>query len=176
MYGPVIFIVKLSILLQYMRIFVPTRQSNIGMYLGILAVFWAHLLFYIIDTFFQIFSCNPREKAWNKLILTGHCFDLPTIFVASGAVNVVSDFAVLILPIYSVWRLKITTRQKIQVSAAFATGLVVGLFPASSNTHSDHAPKIGLCCFHRAYDIYHHSFPHQRPNTCNDCSRPLRNR
>ncbi|KAF4621716.1 hypothetical protein G7Y89_g14487 [Cudoniella acicularis] len=113
------------LMLYYLRIFVPTRQSNMKMFMGICVVFWAHLTFYIVDTFFQIFSCNPREMAWNKLITDGHCFNLPATFVASGSVNVVSDFVLLILPIYSIWKLQITTKQKLQISGAFATGLLV---------------------------------------------------
>lgn len=127
LYGPVIFVVKLSILLQYLRIFVPTRRGNLGMYIGLCVVFGSHLAFYIVVTFFQIFSCSPREATWNKLIAHKHCFDLPAMFVASGVVNVVSDLVILALPIYSIWKLQISTRQKIQVSAAFATGFLVCL-------------------------------------------------
>ncbi|KAG9231696.1 hypothetical protein BJ875DRAFT_486766 [Amylocarpus encephaloides] len=128
-YCPAIFLVKLSILLQYMRIFVPSRQSNMGMFVGICVVFWGHFLFYVVDIFFQIFSCTPREKAWNKLITTGHCYDLPGIYVASGAVNVASDFIILLLPVFSIWKLKISTRQKMEVCGAFATGFLVGFLP-----------------------------------------------
>ncbi|KAH8667557.1 hypothetical protein BGZ60DRAFT_377124 [Tricladium varicosporioides] len=125
LYGPCILAVKLSILLQYLRIFVPSRQSNKSMFIALSITFTAHLLFYTVDTFFQIFSCNPREKAWDRTIIHGRCFDLPATFVASGAVNVVSDFVLLVLPIYSVWCLKISTRQKVAISGVFATGLLV---------------------------------------------------
>ncbi|CAG8984096.1 hypothetical protein HYALB_00010596 [Hymenoscyphus albidus] len=125
LYGPVILVVKLSILLQYLRIFVPTRRGNLGMYIGLCLVSGTHLVFYIVVTFIQIFSCRPREATWNKLIQDKYCLNLPAMFVASGVVNVVSDLIILVLPIHSIWKLQITTRQKMQVTAAFATGLLV---------------------------------------------------
>lgn len=152
--------VKLSLLLQYLRIFVPNRRTNMSMYIGIVIVFSAHLMFYIVVTFFQIFSCNPREMAWNKLITKGHCFDLPATFVASGAVNVVSDFGVLVMPVFAIWKLHISIRQKIQVSAAFAAGLLVRHLycPAIYILYDTNSRPLGLLRINWTARLHHHSF------------------
>jgi hypothetical protein len=71
----------------------------------------------------QIFACSPREKIWHPLI-EGKCLDLASILISGAVVNIVSDFSILILPIYSVWQLQLNTARKIGVSSVFATGLL----------------------------------------------------
>jgi hypothetical protein len=119
-YNPLIFLTKLSILLQYQRIFCPHRN-------GIFRLIWAliifNLLFYIAVMIPQILACSPREKIWHPLI-PGKCLDLASILIAGAVVNIISDFSILILPIYSVWQLQLNTARKIGVSSVFATGLL----------------------------------------------------
>jgi large subunit ribosomal protein L36e len=38
--------------------------------------------------------------------------------------NVFSDFAMLLLPIESIWRLQMATKQKVGITAVFAVGLL----------------------------------------------------
>jgi len=123
MYGPTVFIIKLSILLQYLRVFVPSRIASRPMYIGIHVVLWSNLICYTVDTFFEIFSCTPRALAWNKL-LTGHCYNTNAAIVCTAVFNVLSDFAILFLPLYSIWTLQLKRSQKIGIYALFATGLV----------------------------------------------------
>lgn len=82
------------------------------------------VLFYFIDTIFEIVICNPREKIWNPLMTTGYCFNTNAAFQATGIFNVLSDFAILILPISSVWHLKISLKKKIGIAAVFSAGLL----------------------------------------------------
>ena len=123
-YGPVIFFIKLSILLQYLRIFRPTRQGNMFLYVGVQVCIWSTFLFYFVDTIFEIIMCLPREKIWNPLMTTGHCFNTNAAFQATGIFNVLSDFAILLLPIPSVWRLKVSLRKKIGIIAIFSAGFL----------------------------------------------------
>ena len=118
------FFIKLSILLQYLRIFRPTRQGNLFLYLGVHACIWIIFLFYFLDIMFEVVMCVPREKIWNPLMTTGHCFDDSAAYRATGIFNVLSDFAILILPIPSVWRLKIPLRKKIGLVSVFSAGLL----------------------------------------------------
>ncbi|MCJ1242663.1 hypothetical protein MMC14_010672 [Varicellaria rhodocarpa] len=120
LYGPLIFAAKLSILLQFKRIFVP-RQKNV-IYWCIYIIIWLNLLFYLIDTFVVAFACSPREKIWNPTI-PGHCVNNNLNFVVTGICNIVSDFSILLLPLYSIWLLQLPFKKKLAVSAIFATGL-----------------------------------------------------
>ncbi|TVY39056.1 Satratoxin biosynthesis SC1 cluster protein [Lachnellula occidentalis] len=124
LYGPTMFTVKLSILLQYMRIFVPGREGNMAMFVLIHTVLWADLAFYTVDTLFEIFSCSPRALNWNKLIDHGSCFNVEALIISAGAINVISDCVILFLPVYSIWRLNLSTKKKVQIIAVFAFGLL----------------------------------------------------
>ena len=67
-------------------------------------------------------QCNPREKLW-KPETPGYCFSTHQLGVASGILNVLSDFSILILPIPVVWHLHMAGRKKIAVVGVFSVGL-----------------------------------------------------
>lgn len=123
MYGIVIAFVKLSLLLQYLKIFVPIRNYSF-MVLVTYFVIWSNLIFYIISTFFEIFACKPREMYWNPLITNGHCFNISAINISSATINCISDFVILLLPQGVIWRLQMPLRRKLGISAIFLTGFL----------------------------------------------------
>ena len=67
-------------------------------YVGVHLCIWTMLIFYLVETIFEIDICTPREKIWNPLMETGHCYNVDATFMATGIFNVLSDFAILILP------------------------------------------------------------------------------
>ena len=46
------------------------------------------------------------------------------MILATAILNTISDFSLLILPIFSVWRLHMRNTQKLGISAIFAAGLL----------------------------------------------------
>lgn len=132
MYGFCIFFVKLSILLQYLQIFVPRKTRNM-MYLASHALIWTNLVFYLISTFLEIFACNPIAKAWNPLITTGHCINVLALNVAASSINSLSDLAILILPQVSIWRLQMSLKRKLQTSAVFLIGILSVSMPQNGD-------------------------------------------
>lgn len=123
MYGIVIALVKLSLLLQYLKFFVPIRNYSFMVLLTYLVI-WSTSIFYIITTFFEIFPCTPREMFWNRLITNGHCFNINAVNITSAAINCFSDFVILLLPQGVIWRLQMPFRRKLGVSAIFLTGFL----------------------------------------------------
>ena len=124
-YCPTACFAKLSILLQYSRIFNPTGKGNLSMFLTIRIGMCAIFIFYFIEMFFNIFLCNPREKIWNPLITTGTCYGNTAILLQTrGIFNVVSDFAILIMPMPSVWSLKMSLRRKLLTTGVFGSGFL----------------------------------------------------
>ena len=123
MYGVIVCLVKASILLQYLRVFVPSRRANMHLYISIQLIMWGIMIFYFVQTIFEIILCIPRERIWNPLMKNGHCFDTYAVFVSSGIFNVVSDFAILIVPVVPICKLQMPLKRKILVLAIFATGL-----------------------------------------------------
>ena len=123
-YNPTLLVIKLSILLQYLRIFVPSRKANMRMFIAVYTVIAAIFIFYVVDTGFNIFICRPREKYWNRLMTTGSCFNLDASMQATGLFNVISDFAILVLPIPSILKLQLPLKRRLGILAVFATGVL----------------------------------------------------
>ena len=121
-YCPLVFFVKLSILLQYLRIFVPNRKANMPLFVAIQVCIWSCFILYFVSMIFAIVDCTPREKIWNPLITGGHCFNASAAYLATSIINVLTDFTILILPMPSLWKLQMPIRRKILTSAIFATG------------------------------------------------------
>ena len=136
LYSPAIFLAKLSILLMYRRLFDTARAGKTHYLIHILI--WANLAFYFPYLGATVFQCVPRARIWDPTI-KGGCVNLQAAFIAASAINVVSDFSILLLPIYLVSKLKIPTKRKIGVLAIFAVGLLYDL--ASSSYLHHHSLK-----------------------------------
>lgn len=79
LYSPVMFVTKLTILLQLMNIFV-TGRTGVTYYLC-LALILFNLLFYAAITFVCIFVCSPRAKFWDRTI-PGKCVNMEIVNVS----------------------------------------------------------------------------------------------
>ena len=123
MYAPTIFFIKLSILLQYVEIFVP-GQTKTGTYWACHAIIWLNFIYYTISLFLEIFPCSPIAKAWDPLIVEGACLNTRVINMASAGINAVSDIVILVLPQVVIWRLQMSFSKKVGVSAVFFVGVL----------------------------------------------------
>lgn len=92
------------------------------LYITIQALLWSVLTFYIIATSIEIARCNPREKAWNPP-MEGRCLNTNAIYMATGVLNIVFDFAILIFPMVPLWRLQMPLKKKAMTTAIFAVGV-----------------------------------------------------
>lgn len=66
-------------------------------------------------------QCRPLQFIWNHS-LDGVCIDTWTFYIAGSAPSVVTDFAILILPLPAVWNLQMGTPQKVSVAGMFLLG------------------------------------------------------
>ena len=123
-YGPTVFVIKLSILLQYLSIFVPVRKGNMFIFVGTWMIIGANFIYYTANTFIIAFLCTPRELIWNKNITEGKCIDLGIVLFVLGIYNAFSNLAILLLPIGPIWRLNLGWKQRLGVFAVFATGFL----------------------------------------------------
>ncbi|KAL4873207.1 hypothetical protein BDV12DRAFT_209129 [Aspergillus spectabilis] len=119
-YAPLIFITKLSIFLLYLRVFASSRTGKT--YRVIQLLIWFNLVFYLANFFLKIFQCTPRSKIWDK-DTPGHCININIPILVTAAINVVTDLMMLSVPIFCVWRLQMSTRRKLGISAIFAAGI-----------------------------------------------------
>ena len=70
----------------------------------------------------KVFRCDPIHKVWDTMVL-GKCIaSEPTIFVADCTTSLVSDLAILLLPMPLVWQLRTSLRRKLRIMVVFAGG------------------------------------------------------
>ena len=108
---------KVSILLQYLRIF-TTKQFRVSCWalLGFVAV-------YSTWTFFaSIFECMPVAYFWDKTIKGGHCMNEYAVWFTNAGVNIVTDFAIIILPMPVLRSLNLPLKQKRALMLVFTLG------------------------------------------------------
>ncbi|MCJ1357428.1 MAG: hypothetical protein MMC33_007424 [Icmadophila ericetorum] len=112
---------KASILLQYLKIFVPQGRYRSPMLYAIHITLWLTISFYFAIMVVEIFACTPREKIWNPLVV-GRCVNPTAILIAAASSNVATDFAILVLPMYTLLHLQMPRKRKLGILAVFATG------------------------------------------------------
>lgn len=101
----------------------PSRHANMGMFVTARVVIAIIFMFYLVNTTFLIVMCRPREKYWNQLPM-GSCYSYDAFSLATGFFNVFSDFAILMLPVRSIWKLQVPMKKRLGILAVFATGVL----------------------------------------------------
>ncbi|KAL8888282.1 MAG: hypothetical protein Q9215_004262 [Flavoplaca cf. flavocitrina] len=120
---------KFSILLFYRRVFMNQASSQRFRIVWYAITIWTFL--WGISTFFAAaFQCSPASFYWTKYTrkTQGTCIDLTLLLLVTASTNIVTDVALLILPMPLVWKLNIERPQKFAVSGIFLLG---GLIIAS---------------------------------------------
>lgn len=119
LYGFTILTIKVSILLQYLRIFSTRKDTAFYVYHILI---WLIMVYYLVYAFIEIFYCNPVEKNWKPWIKGGHCMDFKTTNIVTATFNSTSDIIILIAPQKVIWNLQMSLKKKIGVSAIFFVG------------------------------------------------------
>ena len=115
-YGIAIVLPKLAILLFYLRIF-PSPNFRLSVYiLAILVISWT-----IGVEFSTIFQCSPISYAWTRKP-PGRCINLLAFYRWVSLPNILFDIIMLLLPVHRIWKLQVTSKQKMALSGVFLTG------------------------------------------------------
>lgn len=109
--------IKLSCLLFYRSVFFRSLSMRRFIYGGMFFV----LATSIALTVATILDCIPIEKHYNPT-LPGVCLSTISIAYSSGALNVVTDFFVVFLPMPTVWRLNQKLSRRLRVMTVFGLG------------------------------------------------------
>lgn len=108
---------KLSILALYSRIFTP-RVFRISIYcVAATCISWG-----IGGLLPTIFQCMPIESNWSSAATKGTCVNLRMLFSAITISNLLTDVAILVLPLFMIYQLQLSPKQKIAVSFIFLAG------------------------------------------------------
>ena len=146
LYNPAIACVKFSFLLLYRRVF-PGRNFHIVLWLIGTIVF----VYSWIIVLTAIFQCRPIQAAWDITITDAKCIKFNVEVVIFAVFNVITDVAILILPIPVLWKLQIPMSKKIQLMGVFLTGGLYVTIPSfhvfpSTDTSCSAALEIILGC------------------------------
>ena len=117
-YNFALILVKISILLQYRRIF-PTpgmqRATTIGL---VIICAWG-----ITDIMMYSMICVPIESLWDRSV-PGHCLPLIPAYYAPACINIATDFGTWVLPLPIIRSLNLPIRQKVMLMLIFGLGFL----------------------------------------------------
>ncbi|PTB36851.1 uncharacterized protein TrAFT101_007282 [Trichoderma asperellum] len=125
LYNPALMATKTSILIFYLRL-----TQNLQMVLRFAS--WLTLIIVniagVVLTFMNIFQCRPVQAAWNA-DYNGptKCIPLLTEFICAAPVNIVTDLAILALPIPVLTGMRLPSRQKTILVITFTLGIFVAV-------------------------------------------------
>jgi hypothetical protein len=80
--------------------------------------------FWICQVFAICFACIPIQALWDYTILDAKCFPVVDFFYVAAGFNIATDVVLCILPLPTLWGLRLPTGQKIIVCILFSIGLL----------------------------------------------------
>jgi hypothetical protein len=123
-YNPVLMATKSSILILYLR------MSQANPFFRWASVFLLVLVNTagIVLAFLNIFQCSPVSAALH-LVAPGEakCINLVYLYLCSAPVNVITDLAIVLLPLPILTGIRMERKQKYVVVGTFCTGLFVAV-------------------------------------------------
>lgn len=109
---------KISILLQYRRIFSGTAMQRITTY-GIAFIgAWTIMICFLLTL-----VCIPVAAFWDTSI-EGRCLDNLTVWYIMASFNLTTDVVLWIMPLPSIKSLQLPTKQKYTLFVVFGLGLM----------------------------------------------------
>lgn len=120
-YWPSLFVTKTAILLLYIRMSAAHPHLRYASYFTLFIVNTGG----VVLTLLSVFQCRPIASAWNGE--SGHCIDVISLYLSSAPINILTDLAILLLPLPILTALRLEFRQKVLLVATFITGGFVAI-------------------------------------------------
>ena len=118
MYNTAVLFMRLSVLLLYLSIFQGRVFRNFGLGMG------AFIILFSVASMLSLFGiCQPLSKNWNKLE-PGKCGSTFKVEIVSGAINLVLDLVLIMMPLPIVWRLQMPAKKKVTITSIFGLGIM----------------------------------------------------
>ena len=126
-YSLTIAMVKISVLLLYRRVFDTLKFRRATVIIGIACTSW------LIATLLCLaFQCHTNAERYDAdSLFSDQCIDMKAYWAAVTGSNMALDLIILCMPLYMVWNLRLSTRQKVALSGIFALGALWGSTPLS---------------------------------------------
>ncbi|KAL3465711.1 hypothetical protein BJX64DRAFT_285314 [Aspergillus heterothallicus] len=122
LYPPTIALIKVSMLLLYLRLFPSPTLRTATITVATLTAIWG-----TVYTLINIFICNPRSYIWEQWDgeHSGKCMDQQAILISHAIINIVLDVVVIGLPLPTLLGLRLSASKKVGVCAMFVVGIAV---------------------------------------------------
>lgn len=115
---------KTSILLFYLKLSVHERIFHWSCYATLAVVNIAGIAL----TFLNIFQCSPVNAAFQTPVPTNaSCENIVTLYLSSAPVNIITDLAILFLPMPILTSMRLPRKQKIILIITFGVGFFVAV-------------------------------------------------
>jgi fucose permease len=122
LYNPALMATKTSILIFYLRLSRNTQTAlRIASHITLAVVNVAG----IVLTFLNAFQCDPVSAAYDPTQAKAKCLSIVTLYLCSAPVNIITDLAILVLPIPVLTGVRLPQRQKSILVFTFALGIFV---------------------------------------------------
>ena len=111
----------MALFLLYYRLFALDRWTKIATYSGM----GVTSCFYLATFIVQLVLCIPRPReSWTSMTCVERCSRRHRLRDVHGVFGLVSDVYIFILPLPVIYRLQMSLKKKIGVTAMFLTGLM----------------------------------------------------
>ncbi|CZT52783.1 related to L-fucose permease [Rhynchosporium secalis] len=122
LYNPALMATKTSILIFYLRMSRNTQKIlRIASYVTLAIVNIAG----VVLTFLNAFQCSPVSAAYDPKQSNQKCISIVTLYLCSAPVNIITDLAILVLPIPVLTSMRLPSRQKTILILTFCLGIFV---------------------------------------------------
>jgi hypothetical protein len=119
LYFFIVNIPKLAILALYHRVF-PGHRTHTAIYILSAILIAASLA----NTIAALAACQPYAANWDMKIPGAKCINKEALFIWSSIPNIVTDVAMLILPLPIVWKLHTNKRMKAGLTVTLLVGSI----------------------------------------------------
>ncbi|KAJ5963480.1 Major facilitator superfamily domain general substrate transporter [Penicillium vulpinum] len=124
LYNPALMAVKTSILVFYMTLTRNQKVFRCANYVTLFVVNAAGLAL----TFVNVFQCNPVGAVFlSDIPAHAKCTDIVTLYLSSSPVNIITDLAILLLPMPLLTTMRLPFKQKIILVITFSFGFFVAV-------------------------------------------------
>ncbi|KAK2596435.1 hypothetical protein N8I77_013325 [Diaporthe amygdali] len=109
---------KVAILILYLRVFVERKVRIITwIVIGVVLANWV-----AVGIIAALVTCQPFAFKWDKTIPGGHCANLMAAYKYVSIPNILTDLAVAILPLSTLYHLQMSRTRKIGICLTFMAG------------------------------------------------------
>lgn len=114
--------IKAAIILEWTHIFIPRSTRNVFFWICYIMLL-ANTCVYFVTVTTTNLLCTPRERIWRRWV-PGSCINIHAFNLTITTFHLVFDILLLLVPHRVIWKLSMSTRQKIGVSVIFSVGVL----------------------------------------------------